>query len=79
MADRYRQAVMEWLAPVRAQVQPVSQGLFAGKLDFSKMPFTFDTLLFRASVAFGIFPKGDRRDWRAIRAWAESLRPLLIQ
>lgn len=77
--DRYRQAVMEWLAPVRAQVQPVSQGLFAGKLDFSKMPFTFDTLLFRASVAFGIFPKGDRRDWRAIRAWSESLRPLLIQ
>jgi len=23
----------------------------------------------------GIFPRGDHRDWRAIRAWAEGLKP----
>jgi hypothetical protein len=33
----------------------------------------------RAAVAFGIFPQGDHRDWNAIRAWAESIRPLLLQ
>jgi len=28
-------------------------------------------------VALGIFPRGDHRDWNAIRTWAESLKPLL--
>lgn len=75
--EQYRQAVAGWLAPVRAEVQPVSEGLFAGMLDFAKLPLTFDTLKLRLVVALGIFPKDDRRDWNAIRSWAESLRPLL--
>lgn len=77
--DQYRQAVSEWIQPVRAQVRPVSEGLFGGKLDFSKLPLTFDTLKMRLVVALGIFPKDDRRDWNAIRAWAESICPLLLQ
>lgn len=77
--DQYRQAVAKWIQPVRAQVRPMSEGLFAGKLDFSKLPLTFDTLLLRAVVAFGIFPKGDRRDWNAVRTWADSIHPLLLQ
>ncbi len=76
---QYRQAVKGWIAPVRAQVHPLSEGLFAGVLDFTKLPLTFDTLKLRLVVALGIFPKEDRRDWNAIRAWAESIRPLLIQ
>lgn len=75
----YHQAVTEWIRPVREQVQPVSEGLFAGQLDFGKLPVTFDTLLLRAMVAFGVFPKGDCRDWNAIRAWTESLRPMFRQ
>jgi menaquinone-dependent protoporphyrinogen oxidase len=75
--EQYRQAVRGWIAPVRAQVKPVSEGLFAGVLDFTKLPFTFDTLKLRLVVALGIFPKDDRRDWKAIRVWAESLNPLL--
>jgi len=78
-SDQYRQAVAGWIEPVRAQVRPVSEGLFAGRLDFSKLPLTFDTVLLRAAVAFGIFPKGDSRDWNAIRSWAESVHPLLLQ
>lgn len=78
-SDPYRQAVAGWVAPVRAQVRPVSEGLFAGTLDFRKLPLTLDTLLLRAVVALGIFPKGARRDWNAIRTWAEGLRPLLLQ
>jgi menaquinone-dependent protoporphyrinogen oxidase len=76
--DQYRSAVEKWVEPVRAQVKPLSEGFFAGMLDFSKLPMTKDTLLLRASVAFGIFPRGDHRDWNAIRAWAESIRPLLV-
>ena len=64
---------------MRSQVRPVSEGLFAGRLDFTKLPLTLDTLKLRLVVALGIFPKDDRRDWKAVRAWAENLRPLLIQ
>ena len=78
-SDPYRQAVSGWIAPVRAQVRPVSEGLFAGMLDFTKLPLTFDTLKLRLVVALGIFPKDDRRDWNAIRAWAENLSPLLMR
>lgn len=76
--DQYRQAVREWTAPVRAEVKPVSEGLFAGKLDFSKLPLSVDALKLRLAVAFKIFPEDDRRDWKAIHAWAEKLSPLLL-
>jgi menaquinone-dependent protoporphyrinogen oxidase len=75
--SQYRQAVTEWTAPIRVQVQPVSEGLFAGKLDFTKLPLNFDTLKLRLVVALGIFPKEDRRDWKAIENWATSIQPLL--
>jgi menaquinone-dependent protoporphyrinogen oxidase len=77
--DPYRQAVTEWIQPVRAQVKPISEGLFAGLLDFSKLPFNWDNLKLRAVVALGIFPKNDRRDWNAVRTWADNLLPLLLQ
>ncbi|NPV67225.1 MAG: flavodoxin [Anaerolineae bacterium] len=73
----YHQGVATWLAPVRALVRPVSEGLFAGALDFSHVPFTFDTLFMRLAGTIGIFPRGDHRDWDAIHAWAVSLKPLL--
>lgn len=76
-SDQYRQAVSDWVRPVRAQVKPVSEGLFAGMLDFTKLPLNWDTVKLRAVVALGIFPKEDRRDWKAINAWAENLYPLL--
>jgi menaquinone-dependent protoporphyrinogen oxidase len=78
-SDQYRKVVADWIKPVRAQVSPISEGLFAGVLDFSKLPFNWDTLKLRAVVALGIFPKDDRRDWNAIRTWAESIHPLLFQ
>ena len=78
-ADKYRQAVADWLEPVRALVKPVSEGLFAGALDISKVPSFGDRLKFRLSVVFGVWSEGDHRDWNAIRAWAESIRPLLLQ
>jgi menaquinone-dependent protoporphyrinogen oxidase len=77
-AERFEYAVREWIAPVRAQVKPVNEGLFAGRLDFSKLPWTLDTLLFRVSVALGILPKGDHRDWNAVDSWVKSLYPVLL-
>lgn len=76
-AEKYRQGVAEWLGPVRAMVRPVSEGLFAGALDLSKVPSLADRLKFRLSVAFGVWKEGDHRDWAAIRAWAADLQPLL--
>jgi menaquinone-dependent protoporphyrinogen oxidase len=76
-AENYRAGVMSWIAPVRALVKPLSEGLFAGRLDFSKLPLNKDTLMLRLTVALGIFPRGDHRDWNSIRSWAESLKPIL--
>jgi menaquinone-dependent protoporphyrinogen oxidase len=76
---KYRAQVADWLQPVRALAKPVSEGLFAGTLDISKVPSFSDRLEFRLSVAFGVWSEGDHRDWNAIRAWAESTRPLLLQ
>ena len=76
--NKYREGVATWLDPVRALVRPVREGLFAGALDFSKLPLTPNTLLMRVPVTFGIFPQGDHRDWSAIRAWAEDLKPVLM-
>lgn len=75
--EQYRSAVKNWVAPVRSLVRPFSEGFFAGVLNFNKLPFNWDTLLFRIAVLFGVFPRGDRRDWNAIRAWAEGLKPIL--
>ena len=75
--ETYRQGVTEWLAPVRALVKPVSEGFFAGILDISQAPSLRKKLMFRLSVAFGVWSEGDHRDWEAIRAWAVSLKPML--
>ena len=78
-ADKYRPHVAKWLEPVRALVKPVSEGLFAGALDISRVRWFRDRLKFRVSVLLGVWSEGDHRDWNAIRAWANSTRPLLLQ
>jgi len=75
--EQYRSAVSGWLQPVRALLQPISEGFFPGMLDFSKLPKNWDTLKLRMTVASGIFPRDDRRDWDAVRAWAEELSSIL--
>jgi menaquinone-dependent protoporphyrinogen oxidase len=75
--ERYRTHVSEFMAPVRALVKPVSEGLFAGALDISKVPSLKDRLGFKISVASGVWTEGDHRDWEAIQAWAVSLPGLL--
>jgi menaquinone-dependent protoporphyrinogen oxidase len=77
--EKYRPGVSEWLAPVRRLVRPLSEGLFAGVLDISKVPSFGDRLKFRLSVLFGVWSEGDHRDWGAIRVWANELSSQLIR
>jgi len=76
--ETYRPFVVDFIAPVRALVKPVSEGQFAGVLNISKVPTLKDRLMFRLSVLFGVWKEGDHRNWKAIRSWAESLAPRLL-
>ncbi len=74
-----RRKVASFLDPVRQQVsevQPVDTGLFAGVLDFSKLPSLYR--LIWPLTAGGQVSEGDYRDWKAIRAWAGGLTPALL-
>lgn len=75
--EKYRPFVAGFMAPVRALVKPVSEGLFAGALDIRKVPSASDRFKFRLSVLLGVWSEGDHRDWNTIRQWAESLGPRL--
>lgn len=73
--EQYRSAVREWIAPVRALARPVSEGLCPGVVRaVHGLPFGM-----RLAVALGIFPKDDRRDWKAVEAWAAGLKLLLVR
>jgi menaquinone-dependent protoporphyrinogen oxidase len=63
-----RQEAATYLGAVRALVKPASVGLFAGKIDYSKLSF-FDRTI--AKMVGSV--EGDWRDWDAIRAWAGDL------
>jgi menaquinone-dependent protoporphyrinogen oxidase len=77
-AGQYLEGLKGWMTPVRSLIRPVSEGYFAGSLDFSRLPFSMNVLGMRLVVLLGIWKQGDHRDWHAIRAWAENLRPLLL-
>jgi menaquinone-dependent protoporphyrinogen oxidase len=78
-AGQYLEGLKSWMSPVRDLVHPVSEGYFAGSLDFSRLPFSLNIPAMRLVVMFGVWKEGDHRDWNAIRAWAESLPPRLVQ
>ena len=72
--EENRRTVAAYLDPVREVVQPVEMGLFAGVMDYSKLPFIL-RLMMKAMKS----PQGDFRDWEAIRTWAADLRPALLK
>lgn len=75
--EKSRSAASKWVAPVRALVNPLSEAFFAGLMDLSKLPRNPETAVLDKLVRLGIFPKDDRRDWNAIRAWAAELKSVL--
>jgi menaquinone-dependent protoporphyrinogen oxidase len=76
--EKTKKTAADWLQPVRALVNPVSEGLFAGVLDLSKMPSIFFWIVARLIILFGLWSEGDYRDWDAIRHWANNLPETLV-
>ncbi len=69
--DENRGTVDAYLDPLRAkapQVQALDVGLFAGALDYEKLPPPFQQALKAMNV-----PEGDFRQWDDIRAWSKRL------
>ena len=75
--EQYRSSIADWVAPARRIIHPVSEAIFAGALDISKIPSFGDRLKFRLSVLFGVWSEGDHRDWDAIEAWAKEFSSVL--
>lgn len=67
-----RRTVLAFLDPVRELLEPVSIGLFAGKLDYRTMD-GFDRSIAEAVSS----AEGDWRNWEAISEWAQGLQLVL--
>ena len=61
-----------YLKPVREIVPTISEGLFAGVLNLSKLSLGW-RILFGIVTLLGFFQEGDYRDWDAIHEWANNL------
>lgn len=60
-------AYMESVLGTAPEITPIGLGLFAGSLDPDRQLFMQVT-----------GPQGDYRDWEAIKAWAQEIRPALL-
>ena len=67
-----RREVLAYLDPVRKILEPASIGMFAGKMDYSKMDWLDRSIAEAVSSS-----EGDWRSWEAIRSWAQGLQPIL--
>ncbi len=78
--EETKKAAAQFLLAERALVNPVAEGRFAGAVLLNRLPF-FMRLPFRIGlVSMGKgWNGGDYRNDDAIRAWAESLLPLLTR
>jgi menaquinone-dependent protoporphyrinogen oxidase len=64
---------LAYLDAVRPFLQPVAEGFFAGRFDRRGATLLLPGLLAR------LVPPLDFRNWEKVRAWADSIRPLLHQ
>ena len=60
--------VSAYLNPLKAEVSPIDFGLFAGKMDYSKLDF-ISKFMVKNIVKV---PEGDFRDWDAIKNWTNN-------
>lgn len=77
--EQYRLMVPDWLAPLRAKIQPAVVESFAGALwpdQYAKLSEKLGLRIFLASIKL---KAGDYRDWNAIRSWSERIYPLLCR
>lgn len=71
-------AAKEFLDPVRREISLVSEGFFAGVMDYSRVGFIARFIVKNMVQT----PEGDFREWDAINGWTrdltERLKPLVI-
>jgi len=65
--EKSRAQAQTYLKPLLEIKEPVSIGLFGGKMDYNKLSFIW-RILFKGRV-----PEGDFRDWDSITDWSNSL------
>ncbi|GIK75803.1 MAG: flavodoxin [Chloroflexota bacterium] len=61
-----------YVAPIHAIVQPDAEAFFAGKMELGKLSF-LDRMISKMMGA----QDEDKRDWEAIKRWADQLTPQL--
>lgn len=59
-----------YVAPIHAIVQPDAEAFFAGKIELGKLSF-LDRMLSKMMSA----QDEDKRDWDAVKQWADQLAP----
>jgi menaquinone-dependent protoporphyrinogen oxidase len=69
--EKGRTTAATYLEPVRAQIKPVSEGLFAGAYDPEKLGFAVRQVMKMMKA-----PPGDFRKWDQVETWAAGLVPL---
>ncbi len=74
-----RQKALGFMAPLResvAEITPVGTGLFAGTLNYDKLPFMVRMVMKIRMQSTGVV-EGDYRNWKSIRAWAREIAPAM--
>ncbi len=71
--EENRKKADSFLDPLRNEIAPVSVGLFAGKMDYSKLGFASRSVVKHMVKV----PEGDFRNWDSIKKWADNLLPKL--
>ncbi len=67
------EAYLDQMREKAPQVKPVDVGLFAGALDYKKLPLPLRMVMKGMKAE-----EGDFRNWDAIREWTERLCPALM-
>jgi menaquinone-dependent protoporphyrinogen oxidase len=77
-AAKYHDMSAAAFEPARQLVSPAAEGLFGGAVQFRNYSLV-KGLGMRTFLACISMPEGDYRDWSAIRAWADAIRPKLLR
>ncbi len=74
---RIAKSYMEPIINAVPTVRPLDMGLFAGVLDYSKLPWMYRMVMKSKMTKKGV-PEGDFRNWEAIQTWTEGLYSSLL-